>query len=477
MQKKNKEIRMKNQKFALLLLISHIYFVSLMVVSSFAWTTPINISNTPGASRYSSMILDALGNIHVVWDDEVPGDKEILYCFNNGICWSSPENISNDMTDSEEVDITIDAFVQLHVVWMDYHLGDILWTMKNGPEWTTPIVISGDFGYSSCPSIAADDSGNVFVAWYEIHGQSDIYFAVFDGASWSMPQNLTNDSVDSAYPDIAVDSEGIVRLVWMDYADINIYYSEYDGISWTEPIDISPLPGWACDPRIVLDSQDYPHVIWEQREDGYHVYYTYYDGHTWSSPYRITGGHYPDIQCGFDDNVHVVWGSNYVIYHSFGSDTSWSVPEEVYQSSGVRCLCPKIEASEEELHIVWTYRKEPDQAEIYYSGNQLTSCEEQYVSVLPPTFRLEQNFPNPFNSKTTIRYQLIGAEPIGVKIEIFNLLGEEVRIFEVIEQTCGSYEMAWDGRDSKGKSLSSGFYFYKLSSGNSFVVRKMLLLR
>ena len=68
--------------------------ILLTVRFALAWTTPINISNTSGASRFASMAIDDGDNIHVVWEDETSGNIEILYCFNNGINWSFPQNIS-----------------------------------------------------------------------------------------------------------------------------------------------------------------------------------------------------------------------------------------------------------------------------------------------------------------------------------------------------------------------------------------------
>ena len=443
-----------------------------------AWTTPVNISNTSGVSIFGSLVEDNLGNIHVVWQDNTYGNNEILYCFYNGIDWSSPYNISNDLTDSERTDITRDAFGQLHVVWQDYQLGEILWVCHNGLEWSSPVNISNSPGHSNCPCITADDSGNVFVVWYDIEGQSDIYFAVFDGTSWSMAQNLTDDPVDSAYPDIAVDSKGHVHLVWMDYADIDIYYSEYDGNSWTEPIDISPLPGWSCDPRIALDSQDNPHVIWEERKDGYHVYYAYYDGQAWSSPYEIADGHYPAIICGPNDNAHVVWGNDYIIYHSFGTDTSWSAPEDVSQSPEARCLCPEIQKiAGGNVHVIWDYWDEQFHSDIFHSHNGMTGIVQNEKRPSLKDFALEQNYPNPFNASSIITFHISETKLNRTVMKIFNVLGEEVATLVDQAQASGFYQVSWNGQDKFGNDVASGIYFCQLQVGDYRKVKKLLLIR
>lgn len=75
-------------------------------------------------------------------------------------------------------------------------------------------------------------------------------------------------------------------------------------------------------------------------------------------------------------------------------------------------------------------------------------------------FTLYPNFPNPFNSSTTLRYQLDQAGD--VELCIYNLLGE--RLITLINefQPSGSYEKQWDGRDEAGRLLPSGVYFSRL---------------
>ena len=96
---------------------------------------------------------------------------------------------------------------------------------------------------------------------------------------------------------------------------------------------------------------------------------------------------------------------------------------------------------------------------------------------LPISGQLYQNFPNPFNPSTLIRYDL---PEIGiVTMTIYDITGREVRTLDLGIQRSGSHQIPFDGR-----GLSSGVYFYKLSmhsllSGKSvsFVTRKMVLIR
>jgi len=102
--------------------------------------------------------------------------------------------------------------------------------------------------------------------------------------------------------------------------------------------------------------------------------------------------------------------------------------------------------------------------------------------LVPATFMLHANVPNPFNPSTTIQYDL--AEAVDVSIEIFDMLGKLVRTLVQTRQPAGRYSVAWDGRDDFGKTLASGVFIYRLQagpstgSGQGFVQsRKMLLVR
>jgi len=98
---------------------------------------------------------------------------------------------------------------------------------------------------------------------------------------------------------------------------------------------------------------------------------------------------------------------------------------------------------------------------------------------LPLKFKLEQNFPNPFNVATTIRYHLpaVSGQQSAISLKIYNILGQEVRILVDEVQRAGRYEVVWDGKGDQGKDLASGVYFCKLECGGFIAVRKLILLR
>lgn len=101
--------------------------------------------------------------------------------------------------------------------------------------------------------------------------------------------------------------------------------------------------------------------------------------------------------------------------------------------------------------------------------------EDSELPVLPSAFTLDQNFPNPFNPSTEIRYTL--ARSSDVRLEIFNVLGQSVRRFVLGDQRAGTYQISWDGRDNSGRAMPSGVYFYRIQASDYSESKKMLLLR
>lgn len=102
----------------------------------------------------------------------------------------------------------------------------------------------------------------------------------------------------------------------------------------------------------------------------------------------------------------------------------------------------------------------------------------------PVTFRLEQNYPNPFGAvnaagtglvKTYIGYQI--PRPGHVTLKIFNYIGQEICILVNENKSPGKQQVVWDGRNSQGVSVAAGIYFYQLSWGSENRVKKLVLLR
>ena len=97
------------------------------------------------------------------------------------------------------------------------------------------------------------------------------------------------------------------------------------------------------------------------------------------------------------------------------------------------------------------------------------------IVVLPEVFALRQNYPNPFNPVTTIAYDI--PEIANVRIDMYNILGQKVRTLVNGTHQPGVYHVRWNGTNDFGNPLSSGMYFYRISSEQFISVKKLVLMK
>ena len=102
--------------------------------------------------------------------------------------------------------------------------------------------------------------------------------------------------------------------------------------------------------------------------------------------------------------------------------------------------------------------------------------EEENEDSNPNNFILYSNYPNPFNSNTTISFSILNTSKI--EISVFNIKGQKVKLLAKNSFERGDHSVIWNGKDDTGKSVSSGIYFYKLNvDGASHQIRKCILMK
>jgi agmatine/peptidylarginine deiminase len=113
----------------------------------------------------------------------------------------------------------------------------------------------------------------------------------------------------------------------------------------------------------------------------------------------------------------------------------------------------------------------PEAVYSFNTGTGTTTGDETPAMAL----RLEQNHPNPFNPSTTISFHL--PKDGHVTLRIFDASGREVaRLVDTVMPT-GDYSFEWNGKDSNGKTMNSGVYFYEIKTALGVESRKMVLIR
>jgi glucose/arabinose dehydrogenase len=93
----------------------------------------------------------------------------------------------------------------------------------------------------------------------------------------------------------------------------------------------------------------------------------------------------------------------------------------------------------------------------------------------PAGFMLSQNFPNPFNPSTTLRFEL--PENEFVTLVVYSLVGQRVKTVVQAEFSAGTHQVQWDGTNDLGQPMPTAVYFYRLTAGSLTKSRRMILLK
>jgi hypothetical protein len=146
----------------------------------------------------------------------------------------------------------------------------------------------------------------------------------------------------------------------------------------------------------------------------------------------------------------------------FNSSTPWS-PQPNGNGYTLSLINPDIDNSRVESWAVGKRLGTPSAINDVYTGIK-------QISDLPSDFSLSQNFPNPFNPVTKILVTL--PERSEIKLKVFDILGNEIRVLANGEFEAGGYEFLFNATD-----LPSGVYIYSLSAGRYNSIKKMVLLK
>ena len=166
-----------------------------------------------------------------------------------------------------------------------------------------------------------------------------------------------------------------------------------------------------------------------------------------------------------------------------------AAPQVLSDKAGVlavAALGDVVSAGEVALSLVFRPTTEIENTVIEITDNQTYDSEFGFnrlalpapvqVQTRPEVFALADNYPNPFNPATTIKYAL--PQAADVELTVYNVVGQPVRTLVAEHQSAGRYVVEWDATNDNGHRLSSGMYFYRLEASGEFLeVKKMLLLK
>ena len=480
-------------------LIIIIFFI-ISTVSVFSqWQTESRFTNNTDSSLCSANNIAISGqNIHVVWYDKTGSAYyQVWYkgSTNGGQSWSENRLISTAGTlTNRKPTISVSGQV-VHIVWESNKDGnyEIYYRRSpdNGISWGAAIRLTNNTGSSTYPVIASSGN-NVHIVWNDdrdIPPQGTVYTkrSIDGGLSWGSDIRLTVLSSDGwvSSASIAISGEAIHVAFSADIVGFNaeIYYmrSPDNGLSWGSFMRLTNATSDSFCPSITV-SDSTLHIAWQDNRTGnYEIYYkrSYDLGLNWGSDLKMTNNTAPsNLPCIISSGhtVHLVWqesrDGNPEIYYNRSTNrgVTW-IPDVRLTNNPWFSSSPSAAVLDSAVFIVWHDNRDGNY-EVYFkknpTGNPIGI--QQTSTEVPSGFELSQNYPNPFNPATNIKISVPKSE--FVRLSVYDVTGKEVAALVNEKLSAGVYNV-----DFNASELSSGVYFYRLTSGSFTDVKKMMLVK
>ncbi len=367
--------------------------------------------------------------------------------------------------------------------------------------------------------LTVDGRNRLHVIWHEGNMEAGEIVESFTcrstngGLTWSAPIRLSDlDGRHSAFPrgQFDVANGDTLAIAWRDSSavpqnkwDVLMSVSTDGGVSWRAPQQVAASVHYESDPDIVIDTQNRIHLFYHQYPAGNpfwgaNIRYRWSDnlGASWSTEQQLSeaggtirshlneGNRYDPVRnvlwCMWKDERDFFNGqdrSDIVISYSTDRGLSWSVPEFVTDwdtlsvAFKAATLFPDGAYCTNYEVIIST---SPMTRRVYYRRRSgVTAVIDPKAT--PSEHVLLWNYPNPFNPSTTITVVL--PERTNASLKIVDMLGREIRTYDLGNALAGTYTVTWDGSTTSGAQAASGVYFAQLTTASLTRTRKMMLVR
>ncbi|MEJ2102970.1 MAG: PQQ-binding-like beta-propeller repeat protein [Ignavibacteriaceae bacterium] len=394
-----------------------------------------------GRATQSGILIDSSGTIYFGSRDSC------LYALNSGGILKWKYKTSGAIT--QEVIPNIDLGCNIYITNIN---GELYCIKVNG---TLNWQMTYESGFGGKSPVFSPDGNTIYIAGLD----SNLFALNLDGSiKWKL-------SCGNILRAPMVDSEGNIYAV----ASNHLYcISPAGNINWSYFLLGTPL----AIPTIDKDGNIYT-IAWDTT---YTIYYPAlislrYDG-TFRWKYIFIDhdvNHFDQpLICDWSGTVYVgsTLGADYYAISNVG-ELKWKLPliiqHQQVDNTGAIAKDGTLFLGVHDVSLL------PGQIKTLIAiRDTVTSVEEQDYESL--NYGLEQNYPNPFNSTTNIRYSIPVSDRATIKV--FDLLGKEVATLLDRYQQAGSYDVIF-----QPNNLTSGIYFYTLTSGNFTATKKLILLK
>ncbi|MBS1518128.1 MAG: T9SS type A sorting domain-containing protein [Bacteroidetes bacterium] len=322
-------------------------------------------------------------------------------------------------------------------------------------NWSTPVVM---------------DPNNSSILYY---GTNKVYRTTNSASSWTaISPDLTNGNQARLGTVTTIDvAKTNSDIIIAGTDDANVWITTNSGTNWTKVSQTLPYR-WVT--RVAFDPQNdntayvtFNGLKWIDPQP--HVFRTQDRGLTWTD----ISGNLPDAPVNafavdpIRSNVLFV-GSDVGAYVSFNTGQSWQ-----FLGTGL----PMVSVYDFKVHPTAYYLVAGTHGRSMYKIDLTQVVGINSLSEnIPNSFKLEQNFPNPFNPLTTIKYSI--SEYGQTDLRIYDINGKLIRTLFSGGQSRGSYSLIWNGIDNNDSQVPSGVYFYSLNFKDKISeTRKMLLIK
>jgi hypothetical protein len=369
----------------------------------------------------------------------------------------------------------------------------VSYTTNSGNNWTAYVQVNNSLPshQSAGPVMAFGPGGQAYLSWATTTTTSPfpedgVGFAVSTngGVSWSAQERIyTCGGIKTTqfqpwnvrvngYPEMDVDLSASPRNGWIyivtaeknnppagSDADVVFHRSTNGGATWSAGIRVNQ------DPINNGKVQFYP-IMAVDINGGINI--VYYDNRNSAGP----ADSLIDVFLSRSTNGGDNWTDYKISDHRFKPKTAQGFGPGLWGDNiGITTT------SDYKLYPVWMddFNSSPGLYQVWSVIIDLNTIGIQKIGTeIPAAFSLQQNFPNPFNPSTTIRFNIpaVGTFPRTVRLTIYDNSGREAT--ELVNQVLqpGSYETAWDA-----SNYSSGIYYYRLTAGDFSESKKMILVK
>jgi predicted lipoprotein with Yx(FWY)xxD motif len=449
----------------------------------------VPVCTAAGDQGLTKIAPDDQGGYYIAWKDERYGAADIYAqrLRDDGVTLWPNDGVDVCAYDEEQLILgtEADGLGGAVVVWTDFRSGyyDQIYAQRIEPRyghWGVPEPV-----IAFVTDITPDEGGSVALSWYGSQLDDFRYGEVTHYSIWRAMSAIPMFAASDEFPllatpqDIGKDFDGsAIRIEQTASGD---YFWEWignadalglEGYSYTAP---TRTDSTGIDPAIhyfqVVTHTQTPTTYWISAPDsGYSV-----DNLAPCPPATVMAE-----QIYTPEGLEITWEPNsepdlsaYVIHRGTASDFAPDEGNLIYSECELIYFDGDWRWDSGYWYKVGAVDVHGNVSEYVLLGPEEVTGDEPIVP--PAASYLLQNFPNPFNPVTRIRFGLM--EPARVSLRIYDTSGRLVRTLVDGHRDMGHHAEEWDGRDAGGRAVASGVYFYKLEAGAFEETKKMILLR